>query len=89
MLENINRRGVEAIFKRSKDPITHLNYEYLEVKSKSSRTTKLWVDVLTKSLFLCLLLIRGEWEEDWPLHLEAAKNMIPLFFVAGHANYES
>ena len=61
----------------------------LEVNSKSSRTTKLWVDVLTKPLFLCLLLIRGEWEEDWPLHLEAAKNMIPLFFSAGHVNYES
>ena len=43
----------------------------LEEKSKSSGTTKPWIAELIKPLFLCLLLIRTEWEKDWPLHLEA------------------
>ena len=59
----------------------------LEEKSKSSRTTKMWIDVLIKPLFLCLLFIRAEREGDSALHLEAVKNMIPLFFAAGHVNY--
>ena len=59
----------------------------LEEKSNSSRTTKLWVDVLIKPIFLCLLFVRAEREGDWPLHLEAVQNMIPLFFAAGHVNY--
>ena len=56
-------------------------------KSKSCQTTKLWVDVIIKPLFLCLQFIRAEREGNWPLHLEAVKNMIPLFFAAGHVNY--
>ena len=54
-------------------------------KSKSCQTTKLWVDVIIKPLFLfCNSL---ELNGNWPLHLEAVKNMIPLFFAAGHVNY--
>ena len=59
----------------------------LEEKSNASRTTKLWVDVLIKPMFLSLLFVRAEREGDWPLHLEAVQNMIPLFFAAGHVNY--
>ena len=59
----------------------------LEKTSKSSRTTKLWVDILIKLLVLCLLLIRAKQEGDWEFHLEAVKKMIPLFFAAGHVNY--
>ena len=58
----------------------------LEEKSNSSRTTKLWVDVHIKPLFLCLLFIRTELQEDWPL-LKNAKSMILLFFAANHVNY--
>ena len=36
--------------------------------------------VLIKPLFLCLLFIRAEWEGDWPLNLEAVKNMIPSLY---------
>ena len=59
----------------------------LEEKSKSSRNTKLWVELLIKPLLLCFLFIMAELEGEWPLYLEAVKNIIPLFFAAGHGNY--
>ena len=59
----------------------------LEEKSNESKTTRLWVDVVIKPLFLCLLYIRAEREGDWPLHLEAVESMLPLFFAANHVNY--
>ena len=32
-------------------------------------------------------MIQAEWEGNWPLHLEAFENIIPIFFAAGYANY--
>ena len=34
-----------------------------------------------------MLYIRAEKECDWPLHLEAVKQMMPYFYASGHANY--
>ena len=27
-------------------------------------------------------------ENDWPLHLDAAESMLPLFYAPGHHNYD-
>ena len=39
--------------------------------SGNSRTAKLWVNIVIKSVFIMMLYIRAEREADWPLHLEA------------------
>ena len=59
----------------------------LEEKNKSGQITKLWFDALIKPLISCLLFITTEREEDWSLHLEAVKNMVPSFFATSHVNY--
>ncbi len=38
-------------------------------------------------MFSMMLYIQAELESGWALHLEAVKEMIPLFFAAGHINY--
>jgi len=53
----------------------------------SSRTAKLWVDVVIKPVFIMMQYIRAEREGDWPLHLEAVQQMVPYFFASGHVNY--
>ena len=77
---------LKPLFKDGKITSHNQLMNVLEEKRNSSLTTKLWVDVLIKPL-LCLLFIRAEREGDSVLHLEAVKNMIPLFFAAGHVNY--
>ena len=61
--------------------------DILQKRSSESRTTKMWVDVVIKPVFLSLMYIRAEREGDWPLHLEAVEAMLPLFYVADHINY--
>jgi len=34
-----------------------------------------------------MLYVRAEQEDDWPLHLQAVKLMMPYFFVSRHVNY--
>ena len=34
-----------------------------------------------------MLYTRAEREGDWPLHLEAVKQMMPYFYASGHVNY--
>ena len=34
-----------------------------------------------------MMFVRAEREADWPLHLEAYRQMIPYFFAAGHVHY--
>ena len=53
----------------------------------SSRTAKLWVDVVITPVFIMMQYIRAEREGDWPLHLEAVQQMMPYFFASGHVNY--
>ena len=60
---------------------------FLDEKASLSRTTKLWVDVLIKQMFLCCRYLRAEREGDWALHLSAVEDMLPLFYAAGHVNY--
>ena len=59
----------------------------LNLLSKQSRTAKLWVECLIKPVFTILRYTRAEREGDWPLHIEAVTEMIPLFFSAGHIHY--
>ena len=51
--------------------------EFLRNKSELSKTTRLWVDVLIKSVFICCRYLRAESERDWPLHLNAVEEMLP------------
>ena len=41
--------------------------EELNKRSIASRTTKLWVDVVIKSILNVLLFVRAEREGDWPV----------------------
>lgn len=59
----------------------------LEDLASKSKTTKLWVDMLIKPVFIMMMFIRAEREADWPLHLEALRMMLPYFFAAGHVHY--
>ena len=59
----------------------------LEDLATESKTTKLWVDVLIKPMYIIMMFIRAEREGDWPLHLEAFSLMMPYFFAAGHTHY--
>ena len=59
----------------------------LDNLASNSRTAKLWINVVIKPVFIMMLYTRAEREGDWPLHLEAVKQMIPYFFASGHVNY--
>ncbi|KAG0698661.1 hypothetical protein GWK47_025997 [Chionoecetes opilio] len=70
-------------------PITskHDLMSILEELASRSKTTKLWVDILIKPVFIMMMFIRAEREGDWPLHLEAFTLMMPYFYAAGHVHY--
>ena len=55
--------------------------------SVESKTSQRWVDSLIKPIFAIIKYIRTEREKDWALHLDTVKEMIPLFFAAGHTHY--
>ena len=59
----------------------------LDNTASQSRTTKLWVDCLIKPVFVILKYIRAERGADWALHLDTVKDMVHLFFAAGHVHY--
>ena len=46
-----------------------------------------WVNNLIKPIFLIMMFVRVECEEEFGLHLYACKKMLPYFFSAGHRNY--
>ena len=50
----------------------------------NSRTAKLWVNIVIKSVFIMMLYIRAEREGDWPPHMEAVKQLMPYFYASGH-----
>ncbi|KAG0723221.1 hypothetical protein GWK47_043072 [Chionoecetes opilio] len=70
-------------------PITrkHDLMSILEELARRSKTTKLWVDILIKPVFIMMMFIRAEREGDWPLHLEALTLMMPYFYATGHVHY--
>ena len=47
----------------------------------------MWLDSLTKLVFIMMLYVRAEREANWYLHLYSVAQMIPYFFAAGHINY--
>jgi len=55
--------------------------------SKESRTARLWVTCLINPVFTVMKYVRAEREGDWSLHLATVREMVPLFFAAGHFNY--
>lgn len=59
----------------------------LDDLSMKSRTARLWVDCFIKPMLSVLKFVRAEREADWPLHVLTVKEIIPLFFAAGHHNY--
>ena len=72
--------------KNSFDNMDELLQE-LDAISVKSKTSQLWVDSLIKPIFAILKYIRTEREADWALHLDTVKEVIPLFFAAGHTHY--
>ena len=58
----------------------------LEDLAEKSKSAKLWVDMLIRPVFIIMMFVRAEREGDWPLHLEAFKQMIPYFFASGHVH---
>lgn len=61
--------------------------QVLNDAASHSRTAKLWVNCLIKPVFIIMKYVRAEREADWPLHLAAVHEMMPLFFAASHFNY--
>ena len=61
--------------------------EVLEIRAEKSRTTRLWLDMLIKPVFLMMLFCRAEKEDECPFHLLSVKDMLPYYFAAGHQNY--
>ena len=61
--------------------------QVLNDASRKSRTAKLWIDCLIRPGLLIMKFIRAERESDWPLHLDAVREMMPLFFAARHTHY--
>ena len=58
----------------------------LEDVGSSSRTAKLWLDVVVEPVLIMMKFVRAAREADWPLHLVAFKAMLPYFAAAGHWN---
>ena len=61
--------------------------QLLNEKCKESKTSKLWVTVVIYPILNIMKFVRAERESNWLLHLSSVKEMIPLFFAAGHPNY--
>ncbi len=59
----------------------------LDTIAAKSNTSKVWIGVLIKPVFIMMSFIRAEREGDWPLHLAAFRQMMPYFFAAGHVHY--
>ena len=55
---------------------------HLDDISGNSRTEKLVVHIVIKSVFVMMLYMRAKREGDWPLHLEAVKQMMHYFYAS-------
>ena len=74
----INKHNFQCIYELNKE---------LDAISAKGKTAQLWIDCLIKPVVIIMKYIRAEREADWALHLDTVKEMIPLFFVAGHTHY--
>jgi exoribonuclease II len=61
----------------------------LETISERSKTAKLFVNMLIKSMLIIMKFVRARRESDFLLHHEAFKEMTPYFFETGHVNYRA
>ena len=59
----------------------------LEEIAKSSKTTRLLVEILIKLTLLVMRYIRGTHECDYALCIHTAECMLPYVFAAGPHNY--
>ena len=59
----------------------------LENLASGSHISRLWVDCFVRPMLTVLKYVRAEREADWPPHVSAVKEMVVLFFAAGHQNY--
>ena len=59
----------------------------LDLLSKSSRTSKLWIDCLIRPVLIILKYVRAERGGDWHLHLRCVESLVPYFFAGGHVHY--
>ena len=59
----------------------------LDALSRSSRTTKLWTDVLIKGVLIIMRYVRAEREAEITLHMKCVEEMEKYCFAAGHINY--
>ena len=83
----MNMRALRLLTELLLQDIVHNNHvtcyddliSILDKLASSSRTTKLWVDVLIKAVLIMMTYVRAEREGDWPLHLSAVKQMMPYF----------
>ena len=59
----------------------------LEERATHSQTTKLWLDLFIKPVFLLMMYTRAEREGDFPLHTWCVGQMLKYFFTANHVNH--
>ena len=74
----LNKHNFQCIYELNKE---------LDAISAKSKTAQLWIDCLIKPVVIIMKYIRAEREADWALHLDTVKEIIPLFFAAGHTHY--
>ncbi len=55
--------------------------------TRSSKTSRLWVDCFIHPVILAHMFIRAEREGKYGLHMYCLTRMLPYFFAAGHWNY--
>ena len=53
----------------------------LQNPAEQSCTTGLWMANLIKLVFITMLLIRAEWEGNWPLHFYVPDKWFPIPFI--------
>lgn len=61
--------------------------EVLEAQASHSRTSKMWIDNLVKTVIIMMNFSRGGHEGDWAVHHFAAEAMLAYFRAAGCHNY--
>ena len=61
--------------------------EVLDARASRSRTSKMWINNLVKTVIIMMNLYRRGHEGDWAFHLFAAEAMLPYFRSAGCHNY--
>ena len=66
---------------------TLLNKLLVFFNSTKSKTATLWIQYM-KVVEICLQFLKAESTEDWQLHLDMSRMMLPYFAVSGHYHYQ-